>query len=246
MKNFAFMASVAAATLAVTTLGSVSFPESAAAQSTPAPTPAKAPPPQDFGTGYRMNWTQKLYELKKLDISDPVQKSYAGATIMAKCVVRRGKDNAPGYFGGPMTSDPNYKNLSGVLTGKYSNCLEPEVSGVPMFVVNAALAEQLLLRDKPELSDKPMSLNMDEANAFYLTDGKITSHDALARCVAVNSPGIVMKFLETQPGSTEEEEALKTTFASTPECGVATPPDIANVEHREMLATGLYEWITFH
>ena len=228
----------AAATTA--SLVAIAVPLSASAQSRP----SVAVMPGKQNTILRPNSDfQKQWELQKLDLKDPIQAQYAGAVTTAKCVIRRSNGNAAQYFGGPMTKDPKYSALNELLTRKFSNCIDVGEKGVPMYVVNAALAEQLILADSTEYSDKPASLDMDKANAFYLTDGKITSLEALSRCIAVNSPGLVQKLIKSQAGSEVEKAAIETAYSHTPECGVTTPPKLANVEHREMLATGLYQWL---
>lgn len=237
MNEFRKIASVAALAM----IAFVAGPQAASAQSTPS-FPQTLPGKPNTIMKANSDF-QKQYELKKLDLKDPIQAQYAGAVITAKCVVRRSKGTASQYVGGPGTADPQYSNLAELLAKKFSNCIEVGDKGTPMFVVNAALAEQLLLADETALADKPQSLDMDKANAFYLTNGKITSLDALARCVAVNSPGMVQKVLKAEAGSESEAAAIAAAFSRTPECGVATPPKIANVEHREMLATGLYQWL---
>lgn len=191
-------------------------------------------------------WIEKVFErqmdLEFLDRTDPEQRNYAVATAMAKCVVRRAKDEAGTYFGGPQTDDPKYRNLANLLTGKYRNCFESGASGIPMFDVNGALAEQILLKDFPEAFDATTMSGASDVEQFYLVDGKIASIDGLARCLAARSPRRVMAFLKEKPGSDEAQGRLVELYAGTPKCGVSDPVNISEVRHRGMLATGLYEW----
>lgn len=246
MKRSNILKPVSKLAIAAAGVACVVMPVAASAQSsTPSPTPAPIAYGNQAPSSIRrgnMDFQQQ-YDRFYLNADDPISINYAGAASMAECVARRSKGGAASYFGGPTTDDPQYAKLSKVLTGKYQNCIDKRVSDVPMYVINAALAEHLLKAEDMELPDKPASLDVDKANAFYLTDGKITSLDALDKCIAVNSPGLVMKFLKTKAGSKESDAALAAAYAGTPECGVATPPTAAKtVEHREMLATALYEW----
>ncbi|GGD93099.1 hypothetical protein GCM10011515_11060 [Tsuneonella deserti] len=186
---------------------------------------------------------QSQYNMSLLNSKDPVQAEYIAAMTAAKCVSRRAKGEAAKYIGGPQTDDPGYAALTGLLTKKFANCLSGVQKAIPVAVVNAALAEQLLGEMPETMPDKAASLDTGKAHSYYLTNGKIDSLDALSRCIAVNSPGLVQKALKTQAGSNEEKAALATAYSSTPECGVTAAPQIASVQHREMLALGLYQWL---
>lgn len=177
------------------------------------------------------------------DDDSEASRKFLAASATGKCVARRAGDKAGDYFGGQGTSDPQYAKLSELLSRKYQNCFDGSRSEVSMYSVNAALAEALLL--KADAAPAGAVSDPAKAQSFYLVDGAIRSLDGLDRCIAVNSPGLVRAMLETRPGSPEEKSALAEAYAKTPQCGVATPPDAASsVEHREMLATGLYQWTT--
>lgn len=183
------------------------------------------------------NVFQKQLELDSLDRDDPKNRVYASAKAMASCVVRRSKDKASELFGGPLTIDPRYQNLSSVLTRKYKNCLVSGADGVPMYVVNAALAEQILNAEKLEVGNKPVTPD------FYLEDGKITSLEGLSRCLSAHSPEITQRYLESDPGSDNEKAELINLYGSTPQCGVNSPVNLPEVEQRALLATSLYQWL---
>ena len=182
------------------------------------------------------NVFQKQGDLQLLDREDPKNRDYAGAIVMASCVIRRSKGNAGDFFGGPLTDDPQYAGLSEVLTKKYRNCLVDGANGVSMYLVNAALAEQLLRSDEFRIAEGPVSAD------FYLDGGKITSLEGLSRCLAAHSPVLVQAYLRAMPGSDEAKSKLATVYASTPQCGVTKPIAIAEVDQRAVLATSLYQW----
>ena len=182
------------------------------------------------------NVFQKQMELESLDRDNPQNRNYAGAKVMASCVVRRSKEKANELFGGPLTNDPDYQNLSNVLTKKYRNCLVSGADGVPMYVINAALAEQILIDENLKVDNRTVT------PAFYLEDGKITSLEGLSRCLSAHSPQMTLRYLESKPGSENEKAELTKLYGSTPQCGVTEPVNLSEVEQRALLATSLYQW----
>ena len=163
------------------------------------------------------------------------------ANEVATCLARRAKDKGGELLGGPMTDDPEFKQLTRALKGKYSNCSSSKP--VPLILINGALAEQLIRMKQPSLQARAAVANAAAAKAFYATNGGVTI-DSLGRCLAVYSPGLAYRVLATGAGSPTEAQALSQLYAQTPECGVrAAPRDITSVEQRTAVAAGLYHWL---
>ena len=67
--------------------------------------------------------------------------------------------------------------------------------------------------------------------------------DSIAGCLAVYSPGLAYKVLQSDSGSEEEAAALEGLYSQTPECGLSkTPSEIPALYQRGALATALYKW----
>ena len=148
-------------------------------------------------------------------------------------------------LGGPMTNDEKYEALAKALKSDHRSCIKAESSGIPMTIVNAALAERVILGEGPQLEPRAMSLDQNVADAFTtMAPGVKINFDIIGRCAAVYSPGLTYKVLETEPGSDAELEALNSLYKNTPECGLRESPDGAPTGYqRGVLAAGLYHWL---
>jgi len=168
--------------------------------------------------------------------------AYTGAGGIARCLAGNAKDKADGLLGGPFTKDPGLDRLTKALSGKYRVCSPDADSGLPLFVINAALAEQLLRANPPALKDPVAPSDLPAAQAFYAESGGVTM-DGLGRCLSVYSPTLAYAILGTEAGSAQEQQAMRALYSQTPECGVPAPPaGIPAVEQRSALVTGLYHW----
>lgn len=169
--------------------------------------------------------------------------AYNGAGTMARCLAKNARDKAGQLLGGPLTDDPGFDRLTRALTGKYKVCYPEGAAGLPLFVINAALAEELLRSGAPSLQDRVVPTDLNGAKSFYSGPSGLTM-DSLGRCLAVYSPGLAYRVLKAPAGSAQEQQAMGMVYAYTPECGVtAMPKDIPAVEQRSALATGLYAWV---
>lgn len=241
--------------LAIALAACVSIPTISSAQTTPAPAPTPTPPPTSDPVGapppsastspgpddYRFRDEYERHQLS--EYKSEKAKAYDKASEIISCLVRRSKDQAASYFDGALAGDKAYSDLTGALTGKYSLCLNRQSTGVPMYVLNGVLAEKLILRDTPSLSDKSGPVDVLSVQSFYLQDGKIASLGGLARCLVVYSPGLAYKVLDSKAATGAETDALAALYASTPECGVPTPPKVSSFDQREWLATALFAWL---
>ena len=184
---------------------------------------------REYGTKVRLSGdNQQLVEL-------------ATANTVAQCLARRAKDKGGELLGGPMSDDPEFRDLTRALSGRDRNCAS--AAPVPLLFINGALAEQLVRMKQPSLQARAALADAAAAKAFYATSGGITI-DSLGRCLAVYSPGLAYRVLATGAGSATEAQALSQLYAQTPECGVrAAPRDIPVVEQRTAVAAGLYHWL---
>lgn len=187
----------------------------------------------------RANWN--AYGIKVLlnGWRNPVVIETAGKEI-ANCVVRNANGKAGDLLGGPLTDDPKFHRLNGALGGRYRECVT-SASDIPLFVVNAALAEELL---------KAAPLPPEQANpdlrvvAKFFSDPAGITMPSVGRCLAAMSPNLVYQVVATTAGSPEEKQALDAAYSNTPDCGVPVPPpEIPLIEQRSALATGLYYWV---
>lgn len=166
---------------------------------------------------------------------------YRRAQPIAECLIKR-NDKAHTLVGGMMTKDPEFADLQYDLQKKDKACIARDTAGIPMMVVNGALSEALLLSHDAKYQEKVMPKDIVGAQSFYLRKEGPTI-ETIGRCMAVFSPGLIVKTLATKPGSKEETEAMTDLYGRTPECGVKTmPKDIPAEAQRAAIATGLYLW----
>jgi hypothetical protein len=168
------------------------------------------------------------------------------ASKIAECLARRGGENAGGYLGGVLLKDPNYSRVTQVLKGKFSNCRR-EVGNASPFAINGALAEQLLLAEAPKLADREPAEDKLAGQMFFGDFSGPVALDNVAGCLAVYSPGLSYKVLQTKPDSPEEAAALSALYSQSPECGIAATPSGFEPEYqRGVIATALHGWLHPH
>jgi len=223
-------------------LGSVAF---AQMQPTPTPNPssgagsyARSINTMNYGNYNKFN---NEYDSKVLlkNQTDPAA-AYTTAVGMAHCLVKNAKAKSGELLGGPLTDDPQFHRLSRALSGRYQLC-NTSASDMPLFVINAALAEELL-KASPLPADQPKP-DLHAVAKFY-QDPAGNTIDSVGRCLAAMSPNLVYQLVTTTAGSPEEKQALNAAYSKTPDCGVPAPPaDIPVAEQRSALTTGLYYWV---
>lgn len=185
---------------------------------------------------------QREYDSKILMGQRAQTTQFELADGVAKCLMRR-NDTAGDLLGGAMTSDPEYGKLVKALKSRYSRCASPEAAGIPVMMINGALAEELVKAGNPTLDDRAKAVNVSTAEPFY-TDPSGRSMDTVGRCLAVYSPGLAMRVLKANIASPAEKEALSVLYAKTPECGQPAPPtNFSSQEQRSAVAVGLYHWL---
>ncbi|HEX2803586.1 MAG TPA: hypothetical protein VHN55_06335 [Sphingomicrobium sp.] len=200
------------------------------------------PPPSGEDIGRRNDdfWARYDTQLRMKDVNSP--ESRAGPAAVARCVVSKAKGKAGTLVGGAFTDDPKYGELMSALQNKYSRCVDTVAVGLSMDLVNAAVAEELLRVEPPAVPERATIADVAAAKAFYVETKGLTI-EGIGRCLAVYSPGLAYRVVQTPPASPEESAALAAVFAKTPECGRSAPPaGIAPAYQRAAVATGLYHW----
>lgn len=167
---------------------------------------------------------------------------YGNSLQTAKCIVRISGDRAASLVGGADTPDPRYAKLNSAMNGRLKACARDGVDGMSPSVLSSAIAERLIVQDNG-LQDRADGVDSSQAQAFHGDLKGSTEIAGIARCVAVYSPGLARKVMETEVGSAAEGSALEAAYTQTPECGVTrTPTNIAASFQRAALADGLFKW----
>jgi len=211
----------------------------------PPPSPSQTPPPPvniHSTMGTRNDYRQGLqaWDMKKFE-SQPAAAEQSARSV-ADCLARHAKAKAGELVGGPMTDDPKYDHLMRALTGKYNVCFTAEARGLPMYVLNGALAEQIVRGENRAFKDFDTPADNAAAAAFYASAGGPTM-DSVGRCLAIYSPGLVYRVIAAPAGTPQETSAMSTVYSETPLCNVRTPPKgIPTSEQRAAMAVGLYAW----
>jgi hypothetical protein len=168
--------------------------------------------------------------------------AYAGASSIASCLARRGRDQAGSFLGGSLMGDPDYTRIAEALTKRYSNCAANTAASTAS-AISGVLAEQLLVKQAPALEDRATGVSEADAHAFFGDLTGVVTFDNVAGCLAVYSPGLVYKLVRTDVGSDEQTAALQALYRQTPECKMSAPPEqIDPADQRGTLATALYKW----
>lgn len=185
-------------------------------------------------------------EVETLDVRDRAAyaRDYRAGQAVASCLVKRKGGKAADLVGGDMSRDPQYWALRKQLADD-SRCIA-KGDGVPVAVVNAALAEQIAL-DMNDLSPL-FDAARDEAQVerfTHLDRALEMTLPMLGRCQAVHAPDLARTLLQRAPGSDAEEDALNALFSATARaCGVdSLPASVPVLYQRSMVATGLFDWI---
>lgn len=168
---------------------------------------------------------------------------FALAAKVGTCVAAKGKAEANRLVGGPMTADPNYNALVKALQSrKYDRCVDQNAVGVPMNLINGALAEALVRQGQGSMDDRAKGPDAKAIAAFSASPSGRTL-ESVSRCLAGYSPGLGYKVLSSEPGSAAETAALAALYRQSPECGLtAVPNDFTADEQRAAIASGLYFW----
>lgn len=209
------------------------------------PTVRNVSAPSSAGDGLKTGFQREFDSMALMTQRESYAKAFKIASTVSGCVLGKLGADAGGLVGGAMSEDEKYERLADVLNAKNSSCLRAEAAGIPMSVVNAALAEQILRKDEAALEPRAMSLDQDKADKFTtMAPGIKMNFDIIGRCVAVYSPGLAYDVLKTETGSDAEKQALDKLYASTPECGLKEAPGgVATGYQRGVVATGLYHWL---
>ncbi|QIG80508.1 hypothetical protein [Stakelama tenebrarum] len=170
--------------------------------------------------------------------------TYRASIQEASCVVNISGDRSADLIGGELTDDPRFRDLTRAMSQRYSACVRDPSGRVMPIMLSGAIAEQLLLEQPAEsFEDRASSVNVNDAEAFHGNLAEGVTMAKIAACVAVYSPGLVRKVLDTEVGSATEGEALDAAYRATPECGLpARPASIPEAFQRGALAEALLLW----
>ena len=159
---------------------------------------------------------------------------------VASCLVNSPQGSAGRLVGGPMTNDARYQALMTALQTTHKQCAPS--AAIPLAYISAALAEEILRKERPKLQDR--ATPDVAAKAFYTSSSGGLTIDSVARCLAAHAPGLAYRVVATPAGSAGEGQALAALYAQTPECAVSSPPPgISAAEQRSAVAAGLYHWV---
>jgi hypothetical protein len=179
-------------------------------------------------------------------LMDPIYTSdiHGQADVIAKCMAERGGDKAGSYLGGQLVGDPDYARIGEALNGRLKRCADSE-SAAPAIAISGALAEELLTAKAPHFEDRAVGVSEESARKFFGDLTGAVTIDSIAGCLAVYSPGLAYKVVQSKAGSPEETAALAALYGQTPECGLSkTPSEIPILYQRGAVATALYKWTT--
>lgn len=199
--------------------------------------------PDTNGTTRNYTKMQAQVDNRRLTEAMGATELHQNASKIAECIARRGGDKAGEYLGGGLTGDDDYARLGKALNGKFRNCANGETIATAA-AISGALAEQLLMLKAPTFEDRAIGVDDLAAREFFGDLAGQVTFDNIAGCLAVYSPGLTYKLLQTDVGSDAETTALRAVFAQSPECNMSTPPTsmIPAPTQRAALATALYEW----
>lgn len=224
--------------LALTMGGATSLPAQTSALNNPANRLA-SPDQARRGTNSKFN---REFDNKRL--IDPAYSSeiHGQADVIAKCIAKRGGNKAASYLGGQLLGDPDYTHIGDALNGHLKRCVDTE-SSAPAIAISGALAEELLTAQAPHFVDRATGVTEQTAHKFFGDLTGAVTIDSIAGCLAVYSPGLAYKVVQTEAGSAAEAAALDALYSHTPECGLSkTPDEIPVLYQRGALATALYKW----
>lgn len=167
---------------------------------------------------------------------------YRLAQSVGSCLVRKMGEGAGAMVDLSAEEAASYEALGKVLNDKRDGCVHREAIGIPMGLVNAALAEAVVREKAPIVSPMTPELRA-EADAFVTGGEERVTFATIGRCLAVEAPGAAAALLGTKAGSSHEAEALAALYAKAPQCGLKQSPDgVPETYQRAMVALGVWGW----
>lgn len=192
----------------------------------------------EFGS-VKVDWARAKAG-RELDTKSPVVR-YGDAGRMAYCSLLSVGDGASAYV--DTSPDPDYDALTHAYRYKHIQCADAAERSSPAEMVNAALAEMLVMKNVEQPPLRAEAVDAGAAQQFMASGKSSNGLDAIGRCAAVFSPGYAFDVLYTTPGSPEEREMFDLLYANTPECGLRERPAKVNTVYQRMaVAMGLYRW----
>lgn len=174
---------------------------------------------------------QELFHRNPADAAN-VYRTHQG---VARCIVRLSGDRAARFFGGPGTSDPRFSALERAMSRQFRNCSNStDLEGLSPTLLNAVLAEQLVLREADSVAAMP-------ATAAAAQSTEPPTLDSVLACAVRQAPAQAVAVLQQEAGSSGEDAALTSFYAAAPECNAGTAKASAPaLMQRVRIATTLY------
>ena len=188
-----------------------------------------------------VDW-QLIGMLRQLE-TNSLMSRYGHAGFMAYCVITSIGNGAADYV--DTSSEPTYEALLHAYRYRHMQCADASERASPAMLVNAAIAEMLVVRNvaPPPLRANPDDIDLVKASVFLAGPEGDSNIATVGRCAAIFSPGYAYDVLYTEPGSEEELEALNDLYSNTPECGLGEAPEgLDTIFQRTALAMGLFKW----
>ncbi|MCM8557027.1 hypothetical protein [Sphingomicrobium sediminis] len=185
-----------------------------------------------------IDW-QLLYLLREQN-KNSVRDRYGHAGYMAQCALASVGEDAVSYV--DVSAEPDYEALMKAFKGRHAQCVNSAQRAAPVYMVNAALAEMLVVNALPQPPLRAEGVDTARAADFVFGPEPESDINTVARCAVVYSPGLAYDVLFTSPDSKEERAALELLYANTPECGLSERPKMEPIYQRTSLAVALFKW----
>lgn len=188
-----------------------------------------------------VDW-QLVGMLRQLE-TNSLMSRYGHAGFMAYCAITSVGNRAADYV--DTSSEPTYEALLHAYRYRHMQCADAAERASPAMLVNAAIAEMLVVRNvaPPPLRENAADIDMVKASVFLRGPEGDSNIATVGRCAAIFSPGYAYDVLYTEPGSKDELEALNDLYSHTPECGLSVAPEgLDPIFQRTALAMALFKW----
>lgn len=181
----------------------------------------------------------QLLSLLRRSERDNVILRYGYAGHMARCAIASMGNRATQYVS--TQTDSDQRPVLEAFNGRHRQCVNSAERAAPPYLVNAALAELLVIRnvDTPRL--RADAVEGKDARRFIVGPEPESHMATVARCLAIFSPGLSYDILFTRPGSLDERAAFDRLYGQSPECGLRErPKGFSPIYQRSYIAVALF------
>ena len=178
---------------------------------------------------------------RRFDTNNPVAR-YGHAGEMAECVLASVGNGAASYVSTEFETE--YETLWKAYRGRHLHCVNSAERGAPIMMVNAALAELLVVRNVDQPPLRAAAVDSGRAWSFIQGPEGVSHIATVGRCIVALSPGYAYDVLFTTPGYPDEREALDRAYSNSPECGLTERPKgrMSTIYQRMALTMALFNW----